>query len=94
MNIDLHGRRAFVTGSTAGIGPPSSRNWRRPVPPWWSTGAPTHRFDHAMTRLRGEVLGASVNGVAADAGSAEGAHALIAAAPEATSSSTMSASSR
>ena len=38
--------------------------------------------DRAITRIRGEVVGASVNGVAADASSAEGALALIAAAPE------------
>jgi NAD(P)-dependent dehydrogenase (short-subunit alcohol dehydrogenase family) len=38
--------------------------------------------DRAVTRIREEVPGASVKGVAADAGSVDGADALIAAAPE------------
>jgi NAD(P)-dependent dehydrogenase (short-subunit alcohol dehydrogenase family) len=94
MNIDLHGRRAFVTGSTAGIGSAIVQELAASGATVVVNGRTNASVHHAMTRLRGEVLGASVNGVAADAGSAEGAHALIAAAPEATSSSTMSASSR
>jgi NAD(P)-dependent dehydrogenase (short-subunit alcohol dehydrogenase family) len=82
MNIDLHGRRALVTGSTAGIGFAIAQELAAPGAAVVVNGRTNASVDRAITRLRGEVLGASVNGVAADAGSAEGAHALIAAAPE------------
>jgi NAD(P)-dependent dehydrogenase (short-subunit alcohol dehydrogenase family) len=82
MNIDLHGRRALVTGSTAGIGFAIAQEPAASGVAVVVNGRTNASVDRAITRLRGEVLGASVNGVAADAGSAEGTHALIAAAPE------------
>jgi NAD(P)-dependent dehydrogenase (short-subunit alcohol dehydrogenase family) len=82
MNTDLHGRRALVTGSTAGIGFAIAHELTASGATIVVNGRTNASVDRAITRLRGEVLGASANGVAADAGSAEGAHALIAAAPE------------
>ena len=82
MNIDLHGRRALVTGSTAGIGFAIAQELAASGAAVVVNGRTNASVDRAITRLRGEVLGASINGVAADAGSAEGARALIGAAPE------------
>jgi NAD(P)-dependent dehydrogenase (short-subunit alcohol dehydrogenase family) len=57
-----------------------------PSPKAWAAvvvnGRASATVDRAVTRIREEVPGASVKGVAADAGSVDGADALIAAAPE------------
>jgi NAD(P)-dependent dehydrogenase (short-subunit alcohol dehydrogenase family) len=82
MNIDLHDRRALVTGSTAGIGFAIARELAASGAAVAVNGRTQDSADRAVARLRGEVPGASVTGIAADAGSAEGCHALIAAAPE------------
>jgi NAD(P)-dependent dehydrogenase (short-subunit alcohol dehydrogenase family) len=82
MNIDLHGRRALVTGSTAGIGFAIAQELAASGAAVVVNGRTQASVDRAITRLRDAVPGASVNGVAADAGSAEDARVLIAAAPE------------
>jgi NAD(P)-dependent dehydrogenase (short-subunit alcohol dehydrogenase family) len=83
MNIDLAGKRAVISGSTAGIGYAIARGL---------AGAGAHvilnsrtegRVEEAVRRLRSEVPNASAEGVAADLGTVEGAAVFTAKAPAA-----------
>jgi NAD(P)-dependent dehydrogenase (short-subunit alcohol dehydrogenase family) len=82
MKIDLHNRRALVTGSTAGIGFAITRELAAAGVAVVVNGRTQAAVDRAMSQLRNDVAGASVIGIAADASSAEGCNALIAAEPE------------
>ena len=83
MNIDLSGRRAIVTGSTAGIGLATAMGLARAGAAVVVNGRTDARVDAAVRRIREEARGAEITGVAADLATAEGAQALIAAAPDA-----------
>jgi NAD(P)-dependent dehydrogenase (short-subunit alcohol dehydrogenase family) len=82
MKIDLHNRRALVTGSTGGIGFAITRELAAAGVAVVVNGRTQAAVDRAMSQLRNDIPGASVNGIAADASSAEGCNALIAAEPE------------
>jgi NAD(P)-dependent dehydrogenase (short-subunit alcohol dehydrogenase family) len=82
MNIELCGRSALITGSTARIGFAIAKGMAESGAAVVVNGRASATVDRAVTRIREEVPGASVKGVAADAGSVDGADALIAAAPE------------
>jgi NAD(P)-dependent dehydrogenase (short-subunit alcohol dehydrogenase family) len=79
MKIDLHNRRALVTGSTAGIGFAITRELAAAGAAVVVNGRTQAAVDRVMARFRNDVPGASVNSTAADASSAEGCNALIAA---------------
>lgn len=83
MNIDLTGRRALVTGSTAGIGEAIALGLARAGAHVVVNGRSAERTARAA-RAIGERAGAPerVEPVAADVGTAEGCAALIAAAPD------------
>jgi NAD(P)-dependent dehydrogenase (short-subunit alcohol dehydrogenase family) len=83
MHIRLAGRRALVSGSTAGIGYAVAKGLAAAGAAVILNGRGEARVRDAVARLEGEVAGAEVSGIAADLATADGAHALIAQVPEA-----------
>ena len=82
MDLGLAGRRALVTGSTAGIGFATAEGLAREGADVIVNGRTGRRVDAAMGRIRAAVPGARVHGTAADVSTAAGCAALIAAHPE------------
>ncbi len=82
MGRDLHGRRALVTGSTAGIGFAIARGLAARGAAVVVNGRSVEGVERAAARIRDVVPGAAVEAVAADAATAEGAEALFARAPD------------
>jgi NAD(P)-dependent dehydrogenase (short-subunit alcohol dehydrogenase family) len=72
MDLQLKGKRALVTGSTAGIGLAAAEGLAREGARVVVNGRTRERVDHAVGEIRKTVPGAEVTGVAADLGSAEG----------------------
>lgn len=77
MDLGLRGKRALVTGSTAGIGFAAARALAIEGAKVTVNGRAEARVDNAVSRLRGELSGATVDGVAADLGTGDGCQALI-----------------
>ncbi len=82
MQIDLTGKRAIVTGSTAGIGFAIAQGLAQAGAEVTVTGRTQARVDDAIAAIKQAVSNAEVTGVAADLGSADGCQALIEARPE------------
>jgi len=82
MQIDLSGKNAIVTGSTAGIGFAIARGLAEAGAEVTVTGRTQARVDAAIESIKKDVPNAGVSGVAADLGTAEGCRALIEARPE------------
>jgi NAD(P)-dependent dehydrogenase (short-subunit alcohol dehydrogenase family) len=82
MNIDLSGKTALVTGSTAGIGYAIARGLAAAGASIVLNGRKQPSVDAAAAKLAGEVNGARVRGVAADVATAEGGAALVKSLPE------------
>src|SRR3546814_14130440 len=83
MIIDLTGRKAIVTGSTAGIGRATAEGLARAGAAVVVNGRTSARVEEAVRQIRQTVPDAAITGVAADMATAEGVAALIAAAPDA-----------
>lgn len=83
MKIDLSGRTAIVTGSTAGIGRATAEGLARAGASVIVNGRTRKRVDDAVREMRAALPDATVSGVAADLSSADGANAFIAEAPDA-----------
>ncbi|WP_207459666.1 SDR family oxidoreductase [Azospirillum sp. SYSU D00513] len=83
MRIDLTGKTAIVTGSTAGIGYAIAKGLAQAGAEVVLNGRGQEAVDKAVARLAGEVSGARARGVAADLGTAEGCAALVRAEPSA-----------
>ena len=81
MDFGLTGKCALVTGSTAGIGLATARSLAREGAHVTVNGRTQARVDEALARLRAEVPGATVDGIAADLAGAEGCRALLAKLP-------------
>jgi NAD(P)-dependent dehydrogenase (short-subunit alcohol dehydrogenase family) len=82
MDLQMQGKRALVTGSTAGIGFAAALGLAREGAEVTVNGRDRARTDAAAERIRGQVPGARVSAVAADLSGAAGCAALIAALPE------------
>jgi NAD(P)-dependent dehydrogenase (short-subunit alcohol dehydrogenase family) len=82
MDLQLEGRRALVTGSTAGIGFAIARGLAAEGARVTVTGRTQANVDAALKRIRESVPGAQVDGIAADCASADGAQAVFARLPE------------
>jgi NAD(P)-dependent dehydrogenase (short-subunit alcohol dehydrogenase family) len=83
MDLGLAGKRAIVTGSTAGIGFASAEVLAREGAHVIVNGRTPQRIDAALAKLRKAVPAAKLEGVAADLATAEGCAQLIRAVPDA-----------
>jgi NAD(P)-dependent dehydrogenase (short-subunit alcohol dehydrogenase family) len=83
MRIDLTGRQAVVSGSTAGIGYAIAKGLAVAGARVVINGRNEQSVLDAARRLAGEVEGAAITGVAADLGSAGGVHRFTSRVPEA-----------
>jgi NAD(P)-dependent dehydrogenase (short-subunit alcohol dehydrogenase family) len=83
MNIDLAGKRAVISGSTAGIGYAIARGLAGAEAHVILNGRTEGRVEEAVRRLKADVSNASAEGVTADLGAAEGAAVFTAKVPAA-----------
>jgi NAD(P)-dependent dehydrogenase (short-subunit alcohol dehydrogenase family) len=83
MNIELKGRLAIVTGSTAGIGRATAEGLARAGAWVVVNGRKQERVDEAVRQMRQSFPHSDISGVAADLSTAEGAEAFFAQAPNA-----------
>jgi len=70
MDLNITGQRAFISGSTQGIGYAIARGLATEGASVILNGRTTERVKEAVARLRAEVPGADVTGIAADFGDA------------------------
>ncbi len=82
MNIDLSGKTALVTGSTAGIGHAIAKGLAATGASVVVNGRTQGKVDGAVAAITKAVPGAKVRGVAADVSTAAGCKALLAALPD------------
>ena len=82
MNIDLSGKTALVTGSTAGIGHAVAKGLAATGASVVVNGRAQGKVDSAVAAITKAVPGAKVRGVAADVSTAAGCNALLAALPD------------
>jgi NAD(P)-dependent dehydrogenase (short-subunit alcohol dehydrogenase family) len=82
MNIDLSGKTALVTGSTAGIGHAIAKGLASAGATVVVNGRTQGKVDAAVAGISRAVPGAKVRGVAADVSTAAGCNALVADLPE------------
>jgi NAD(P)-dependent dehydrogenase (short-subunit alcohol dehydrogenase family) len=82
MDLGLDGKRALVTGSTAGIGFATAESLAREGARVVLNGRTQTRVDSAVSKLKKSVGGARVEGIAADVSSAEGCAKVIKGFPE------------
>src|SRR5689334_21760382 len=78
MDLGLKGRKALVTGSTAGIGFATALALAREGAHVVVNGRTEARVHAAIERIRGSFADSVIDGVAADLGSADGCAALTA----------------
>src|SRR5262249_20843648 len=77
MDLQLRGKRALVTGSTAGIGFATATGLSREGAAVVVNGRTPERVDEAVGKIRGLGSGGEVAGVAADLSTAEGVAHLV-----------------
>tara|TARA_R110002012_G_scaffold9835_5_gene45678 strand:+ start:3434 stop:4228 length:795 start_codon:yes stop_codon:yes gene_type:complete len=77
MQIDLSGKHAIITGSTAGIGFAIAQGLADAGASVVVTGRTQARVDDAIAAIKKETAHAKVQGVAADLGTADGCQTLI-----------------
>jgi NAD(P)-dependent dehydrogenase (short-subunit alcohol dehydrogenase family) len=82
MDFGIDGKRALVTGSTAGIGFATARALAREGAHVTLNGRTQARVAKALDHLRADVPGAGADGIAADLSGAEGCRELVGRLPE------------
>src|SRR5262245_47226588 len=80
MDLELKGKTALITGSTAGIGLEIARALAREAAHVFLTGRDRRKLDSAVDGIRKTVTG-GVTGIAADPATEEGADTIAAALP-------------
>lgn len=83
MNIQLHGKTAIITGSTAGIGFAIAKGLAESGAAVVVNGRTEQRVRQAVTQIKAEIPKAQVQGVAADLGTADGAARMVREVPDA-----------
>jgi len=83
MRIDLHGKTAIVTGSTAGIGLAIASSLAHAGAHVVVTGRTQARVDTAIATIKQNVPNAKLSGASGDLGTHEGAQQLISEVPDA-----------
>ena len=81
--VNLSGKTAVVTGSTAGVGDSIAKSLALAGAQVVVNGRKAVAVDEAVAKLAAEVTPGGVSGIAADVGTAEGCAALVAAHPAA-----------
>jgi NAD(P)-dependent dehydrogenase (short-subunit alcohol dehydrogenase family) len=81
MNLQLEGKKALVTGSTAGIGFAIARALAREGASVVITGRTQERVDNATESVRQEIREARISGIAADLATLDGVSKCIQAVP-------------
>src|SRR6266511_3024043 len=81
MNLQLDGKKALVTGSTAGIGFAIARALAREGASVVITGRTQERVDHATESIREEIRDAKISGIAANLATSGGISKCIEAVP-------------
>jgi NAD(P)-dependent dehydrogenase (short-subunit alcohol dehydrogenase family) len=82
MNIDLSGKTALVTGSTAGIGYAIAKGLAASGAGVVINGRGQDKVDAAVAKLAQTIPAGKVRGIAADVSTAKGCKALVAALPD------------
>lgn len=82
MQIDLAGKKAIITGSTAGIGLATATGLARAGAHVVINGRSQSSVDDGLERILKDAPNADVTGFAGDLGTAEGCEALVQAHPE------------
>jgi NAD(P)-dependent dehydrogenase (short-subunit alcohol dehydrogenase family) len=77
MDLQLEGKRAFVTASTAGIGRAIAEALAKEGAAVIVNGRTGKRVDEAVESLKGTFKGARISGLAADLGTADGCETAI-----------------
>ncbi|MEO7167721.1 MAG: SDR family NAD(P)-dependent oxidoreductase [Spartobacteria bacterium] len=72
MDLALNNKKAFVSGSTAGIGLAIAGRLAREGAEVWLNGRSQERVDQALAEIKKDFAGARVQGIAADLGTAQG----------------------
>ena len=83
MHIDLSGKQAVVSGSTAGIGYAIAKGLAAAGARVVINGRDERRVSGALVKLQTELPGATVSGVVVDLGTAQGVHHFAAHVPQA-----------
>jgi NAD(P)-dependent dehydrogenase (short-subunit alcohol dehydrogenase family) len=82
MDLELNGKKAIVTGSSAGIGFSIAEELAREGAEVILNGRTQKRVDDALAKLKASTPKANARGVAADLGTAAGAEVLFKAVPD------------
>jgi len=82
MDLQLEGKRALVTGSTAGIGFAIAKGLAKEGASVIVNGRSTKRVDEALAALNKTGVSGRLEGLAADLGTADGTRATIERYPE------------
>jgi NAD(P)-dependent dehydrogenase (short-subunit alcohol dehydrogenase family) len=82
MDLGLTGKRALVTGSTAGIGLATARALAREGAHVTINGRTATRVRSAVDRLRSELSATTIDGIAADLSTGDGCRTLIGQLPD------------
>ena len=77
MDLDLKGKIALVTGSTAGIGFSIAKRLAREGAEVIVNGRSNERVEEAIAKIEKEITNAKLRGVAADLGNAQGCDKMV-----------------